>query len=182
MPPSRIFQSVAAGLLGRDAAIAGGAPTAALGLALHFFIALTVAVVFFAAARFAPALWQRPWIFGSLYGIGVYGVMHLRRRAAFRRRRPHRLARHALGRPVDRRPRLRHRRARRARRSRRPAEQRAATSGAGRRRLSPGCPRLRVGACRYHGLLVPAPSARRAGIVCGACRSCRCTFAPVCLR
>jgi hypothetical protein len=43
--PTRIFQSVAAGLLGRQAAVAGGASTAALGLALHFFIALTVAVV-----------------------------------------------------------------------------------------------------------------------------------------
>jgi hypothetical protein len=73
--PPRIFQSVAAGLLGRQAAIGGGAATAALGLALHFFIATTVAFVFYAAARYAPALWQRPWLWGSLYGVGVYGVM-----------------------------------------------------------------------------------------------------------
>ena len=74
--PSRIFQSVAAGVLGRQAAITGGAPTAALGLALHFFIALTVAVVYYAAARYAEALWRRPWAFGSLYGVAVFGVMH----------------------------------------------------------------------------------------------------------
>ena len=74
--PSRIFQSVAAGLLGRQAAVAGGAPTAALGLALHFFIALTVAVVYYTAARYAEALWRRPWAFGSLYGVAVFGVMH----------------------------------------------------------------------------------------------------------
>jgi uncharacterized membrane protein YagU involved in acid resistance len=74
--PSRIFQSVAAGLLGRSAAAAGGASTAALGLALHFLIALTVAVVYYAAARYAEALWRRPWAFGSLYGIAVFGVMH----------------------------------------------------------------------------------------------------------
>jgi hypothetical protein len=74
--PSRIFQSVAAGLLGRPAAVAGGAPTAALGLALHFFIALTVAVVYYTAARYAEALWRRPWTFGSLYGVAVFGVMH----------------------------------------------------------------------------------------------------------
>jgi hypothetical protein len=74
--PSRIFQSVAAGLLGRPAAVSGGASTAALGLALHFFIALTVAVVYYAAARYAEALWRRPWTFGALYGIAVYGVMH----------------------------------------------------------------------------------------------------------
>ena len=74
--PSRIFQSVAAGLLGRQAAVAGGAPTAALGLVLHFFIALTVAVVYYTAARSAEALWRRPWVFGSLYGVAVFGVMH----------------------------------------------------------------------------------------------------------
>lgn len=74
--PTRIFQSVAAGLLGRQAAVAGGASTAALGLALHFFIALTVAVVYYTGARYAEALWRRPWMFGSLYGVGVFGVMH----------------------------------------------------------------------------------------------------------
>src|SRR5688572_23784125 len=74
--PSRILQSVAAGLLGRPAAVAGGAPTAALGLALHFFIALTVAFVYYTAARYAEALWRRPWAFGSLYGVAVFGVMH----------------------------------------------------------------------------------------------------------
>jgi uncharacterized membrane protein YagU involved in acid resistance len=74
--PSRIFQSVAAGLLGRQAAVAGGAPTAALGLALHFFIALTVAFVYYTAARYAEALWRRPWASGSLYGVAVFGVMH----------------------------------------------------------------------------------------------------------
>lgn len=74
--PTRILQSVAAGLLGREAAVAGGAGTAALGLVLHFFIATTVAFVFYATARYAPALWRRPWLWGSLYGVGVYGVMN----------------------------------------------------------------------------------------------------------
>ena len=73
--PPRIFQSVAAGLLGREAAVAGGGATAALGLCLHYFIATTVAFVFYAAARYAPALWRRPWLWGALYGVGVYGVM-----------------------------------------------------------------------------------------------------------
>lgn len=74
--PTRIFQSVAAGLLGRQAAVAGGVPTAALGLALHFLIALTVAVVYYTAACYAGALWRRPWLYGSLYGVAVFGVMH----------------------------------------------------------------------------------------------------------
>jgi hypothetical protein len=76
VPPTRIFQSVAAGLVGREAAVAGGAATAALGLALHFGIALVVGVVYFAAARHAAVLGRRPWLFGALYGVGVYGVMH----------------------------------------------------------------------------------------------------------
>jgi len=74
--PTRIFQSVAAGLLGRQAAVAGGLQTAALGLALHFFIALTVAFVYYTAARYADTAWRRPWAFGSLYGVAVFGVMH----------------------------------------------------------------------------------------------------------
>jgi hypothetical protein len=75
VPPARIFQSVAAGVLGRQGAAAGGAATAALGLALHFFIALTVALVYYAGARHAQALWRRPWMFGALYGVAVFGVM-----------------------------------------------------------------------------------------------------------
>ena len=74
--PARIFPSVAAGALGRQAAVAGGAATAALGLALHFFIALTVALVYYGAARQWPALWRRAWLLGAVYGVAVYGVMH----------------------------------------------------------------------------------------------------------
>jgi hypothetical protein len=44
VPPTRLLQSVASGLLG-PAAFDGGIPTAALGLALHFFIALVAATV-----------------------------------------------------------------------------------------------------------------------------------------
>ncbi|HET8647044.1 MAG TPA: hypothetical protein VFO85_16225, partial [Vicinamibacteria bacterium] len=53
VPPLRILQSVASGLLGR-AAFTGGVPTAALGLALHFFIATTAAAVYVLAARRLP--------------------------------------------------------------------------------------------------------------------------------
>lgn len=74
-PPSRIFQSVAAGLLG-SAAFSGGPATAALGLTLHFGIAMTIAVVYYAAARNRTVLWRRPWLFGALYGLLVYGVMN----------------------------------------------------------------------------------------------------------
>jgi hypothetical protein len=73
--PPRIFQSVAAGWLGREAAVAGGMATATLGLVSHFFIATTVAFVYYAAARYAPTLWRRPWGWGLLYGVAVWAVM-----------------------------------------------------------------------------------------------------------
>lgn len=75
VPPERIFQSVAAGLLG-EVSFAGGSSTAALGLALHYFIALAIAVAYFLIARRWPLLWQRPWLSGAAYGLLVYIVMN----------------------------------------------------------------------------------------------------------
>ena len=75
VPPQRIFQSVAAGLLGK-ASFEGGAATAALGLALHFFIATTMSVVYYLIARRWPLLWQRPVLVGAGYGLILYGVMN----------------------------------------------------------------------------------------------------------
>jgi hypothetical protein len=76
VPPMRILQSVAGGLLGK-AAFDGGAPVAALGLFLHFFIAFTIAAIFYFASRRIPFLSRRPVVSGILYGIGVYAVMNL---------------------------------------------------------------------------------------------------------
>ena len=75
MPAQRILQSVAAGLLG-EASFEGGGPTAALGLALHFFIALSMSVVYYLVARRWPLLWQRPLLCGALYGLLLYGLMN----------------------------------------------------------------------------------------------------------
>jgi hypothetical protein len=72
--PIRIFQSVASGLLGR-AAFSGGMPSAALGVALHFFIAFLIVAVFFVVSRRFPALVRAPVLSGLLYGIGAYMVM-----------------------------------------------------------------------------------------------------------
>ena len=71
----RIFQSVAAGLLGK-ASFEGGAATAALGLALHFFIATTMSVVYYLVARRWALLWQRPVPCGLLYGLLLYLIMN----------------------------------------------------------------------------------------------------------
>jgi len=54
-----------------------GAQGAALGLAVHFtLMAIMVAVYFFAAARWRP-LWQKPLLWGLLYGLATYVVMNL---------------------------------------------------------------------------------------------------------
>ena len=75
VPPARVFQGIASGLLGRSA-FAGGMATALLGVFLHFFIAFAVVTAYHLAARRLPALTQRPWIYGPLYGLLVYAVMN----------------------------------------------------------------------------------------------------------
>jgi hypothetical protein len=75
VPPRRILQSVAAGLLGR-ASFEGGARTAALGLAIHYFNATTMSVVYYLATGRFPRLLRRPWLAGAAYGLLVYGVMN----------------------------------------------------------------------------------------------------------
>ncbi len=73
--PSRVFQSVASGLLG-DASFTGGWRTAALGLALHYFIATSMAVTYYLFARRWSDLWERPFVYGPLYGLLLYGIMN----------------------------------------------------------------------------------------------------------
>ena len=72
--PERILQSVASGLLGRDA-FEGGAPTALLGLFLHFAICTAIAAIFVSAARALPLLRQHLIAAGIVYGVSVYFVM-----------------------------------------------------------------------------------------------------------
>jgi len=72
--PIRIFQSIAAGLLGR-ASFQGGLGTAALGVCLHFFIAFVIVTIYHVASRRARILTDRPVMFGLLYGVAAYFVM-----------------------------------------------------------------------------------------------------------
>lgn len=73
--PARVLQSVAAGLLGRDAAFGGGAKTAALGLALHFLNATLFATVFYLLSRVSPGVIRHAVIAGLLYGAAAHLVM-----------------------------------------------------------------------------------------------------------
>jgi hypothetical protein len=71
----RIFQSVAAGLLGR-AAFEGGAATAALGLVLHYFIATTMSATYYVVATRYRLLRRRPLVCGASYGLLLYAIMN----------------------------------------------------------------------------------------------------------
>jgi hypothetical protein len=74
--PIRLLQSVASGALGRDAAIAGGNKTAALGLGFHFLIALIAATGYYLASRVLRVMVTQAVISGIIYGICVYLVMN----------------------------------------------------------------------------------------------------------
>ena len=73
--PQRIFQSVARGLLG-PASFQGGAKTAALGLFLHYFIATTMSLFYYFAARKLALLYKYPLRCGAIYGLGLWLVMN----------------------------------------------------------------------------------------------------------
>jgi hypothetical protein len=75
IPPIRIFQTVASGLLGRSA-YSGGWTTAALGLAIHFGIAIFWAALFVIIARSIPVLRRQAAISGIIYGFIIYAVMN----------------------------------------------------------------------------------------------------------
>ena len=77
MPWTRVFQSVAAGVLGLDASVAGGESTAWLGVGLHYAIAMCFVVAYTLVAARADALVRRPMMFGALYGLVLYAVMNL---------------------------------------------------------------------------------------------------------
>ena len=74
--PLGILRGIAAGLLGPDAH-QGGVGTAALGLALHFLIAMGAAAAFYTASRKLTVLVRRPWVSGPLYGVSVWLFMNL---------------------------------------------------------------------------------------------------------
>jgi len=74
--PTRILQSVASGLIGRQAAISGGMKTALLGLFLHYFIAFCFVLFYFLVAKALPVLRRHAVILGSIYGLGIYFVMN----------------------------------------------------------------------------------------------------------
>ena len=74
-PFQRIWQGVASGLLGTEAARAGGWNTALLGIGLHFVVAFCIATVYYFAARNISFLVRHPIISGLIFGVLAHLVM-----------------------------------------------------------------------------------------------------------
>ena len=75
VPPERILQSVASGLLGR-AAYAGGLWTASLGAVLHGAIAIVMAATYAVASLRFPVLREQALACGAAYGLVLFFAMN----------------------------------------------------------------------------------------------------------
>lgn len=74
--PARMLRGIASGVLGARS-FEGGLKTSALGLLLHFVIALGATIVFYAASRKLTFLVRHAVVSGIIYGIAVYFFMQL---------------------------------------------------------------------------------------------------------
>lgn len=73
--PMGILHSIAAGFVGRDAARAGGIPTAILGFFSHYLVAFCIVTVFVLLSRVVPVLRKKWLVSGLVFGVAAYFVM-----------------------------------------------------------------------------------------------------------
>ena len=74
--PLRIGRSIATGLVGVEAARAGGVGLGLFGLLLHFIMATIIAAIYYGAARNIRLLVDKAVPCGIAYGLATYGVMN----------------------------------------------------------------------------------------------------------
>ena len=74
VPTMRIGQGIASHVLG-PASFDGGWGTAIVGFALHFAIAIVMALVFLMICRLVPLVARHVLAFAPLYGLVLYAVM-----------------------------------------------------------------------------------------------------------
>ena len=75
VPAERILQSIASGLLGKDA-FEDGWVSAAVGLGLHYMILVIAAALFWRATRHWAWPRQEPVVAGLVYGLLIYAFMN----------------------------------------------------------------------------------------------------------
>jgi hypothetical protein len=73
--PGRMFHYIASGLIGMRASMQLGWLGAVLGAVLHFTIAVGAAAVYYLAALRLPVLLRRPFLSGTIFGLGLYLFM-----------------------------------------------------------------------------------------------------------
>ena len=74
--PADVLRGVASALWGR-AALESGPQMAAIGLVMHFTVALTATLLFYGLSRRFAFLRTAPvWIIGPLYGVAVFCAMN----------------------------------------------------------------------------------------------------------
>jgi hypothetical protein len=74
--PQMVFEFISSGLLGPKSAVELGRVAVALGVAIHYCIAISWTAVFYALSRKIRLLRQRPVASGLLYGAFVYLFMN----------------------------------------------------------------------------------------------------------
>src|SRR5437667_8790905 len=74
--PPMVFRYIASGLIGMKAAVSGGSAAVALGVAIHYAIAIFWTALFYAASRKLAVLSRRPVVSGLVYGGVVYLIMN----------------------------------------------------------------------------------------------------------
>jgi hypothetical protein len=70
-----VFQYIASGLIGMKS-FRSGWSSVALGVVIHYAIALTWTAIFFLAALKFPTMTRRPFLTGVVYGCVVYLIMN----------------------------------------------------------------------------------------------------------
>jgi hypothetical protein len=76
IPVQSIFHYIASGLIGVQASIHAGLAGVALGVILHFSIAIGAATVYYFAALKLPILVRQPILSGAIFGLGLYVFMY----------------------------------------------------------------------------------------------------------
>jgi hypothetical protein len=71
-----VFQNVAAGIIGIEAAHAGGVTSYVLGVMIHFAIGGVWATLYWTLTRYWPVLLRRPVLGGLAYGVVVFYGMY----------------------------------------------------------------------------------------------------------
>ncbi|MEW9573601.1 hypothetical protein ABQJ54_17745 [Rhodanobacter sp. Si-c] len=76
VPPGRILQVIASGVLGRRS-FDGGIASVSLGLLLQYAISFVMVGAYYVVSGWMPALIRRAiWIYGALYGLWLYVAMN----------------------------------------------------------------------------------------------------------